>query len=201
VANRASAIEQTAIDVSPGIARKIAASTTANGLPNQFDIQVPDAAATLALHLQGSTGDATLELHLYNCTSGECFSYDFTVPAAREQSMVIRNPQPGRWIAAVNSAPFPTARTPFVLDEIVAGAAHRQASAPVRRLAGARWTESVPLPRDRWQQADAAPIVMLELIDVAAEREGRSHPWENRNGLTNFAERPGAVARTILRVK
>jgi hypothetical protein len=202
VVNGGAPLGETALDTAAGTLRTVEGTTMANGLPNQFDIDVPAGAHTLALHVSGSNDAARLELYLYDCTSGECFSYDFTVPAAREQSLVVRDPTPGRWILAVNGAPFPSTRTRFVVDEIVAGAAHRQLSAATElRSAGARWSATVDLPRDRWHRDGTTSIVLVELVDAATERGDVMHPWENRRGLTNFADRPAAIAKAVLRLR
>jgi hypothetical protein len=58
------------------------------------------------------------------------------------------------------------------------------------------------VPHDAWTEAGASPVVILELIDTATEEDDRAHPWENRvPDLTNFAERPAAIARAVLPIK
>jgi hypothetical protein len=44
-------------------------------------------------------------------------------------------------------------------------------------------------------------VVLCELIDAAAERDAAAHPWENREGLTNFAERSVATGMALLRLR
>jgi subtilisin family serine protease len=200
IANRAAALDETAIDVAPGRLRSREAETAIDGLPTIFDVDVAPGAGSLSLQLHGASRDAQLELYLYDCTSGECFSYDFTVPAARDQSMAVRTPHPGRWRVVVDSAPFPARRERFLLQTIVAGAPHRQAASTITHAPGTEWTELIGLSRDRWDAGDGSPVLVFELVDAAAEREGRTHPWEVRAGLPNLAERPAVVGRGFVRL-
>jgi hypothetical protein len=200
VVNQDAAIEQPAFEISGGLLKSHRAAFLPTGLPNRFDIDVPSGAATLALQVRGSARETSpLELHLYDCTTGECFSYDFTVPAAKEQMLEIRNPRAGRWVAAVNAAPFPTASGSFVLDEIVTTGVRRHAATRSgRRLPGDRWTETLEIAPGRIDQPGGTPVLLCELVDAAAERDALSHPWETREGLTNFATRSVAIGMAIL---
>jgi hypothetical protein len=200
VANQGAAIEEPAFDISTGTLETHRGEFSPDGLPNRFEIDVPPGAAALAFRLRSSTpATSTLELHLYDCTGGECFSYDFTVPAAGEQMLEIKNPQTGRWVAAVNAAPFPTAPGGFVLDEIVTTGVRRYPPArSVRRLPGDRWTETIGASPDRVVRSHVVPVLLCELIDAAAERDALLHPWETRKGLTNFAERSVTIGMAIL---
>jgi hypothetical protein len=199
VVNQGAPIEQPVFELSGGLLKSHRAEFLPTGLPNRFDIDVPSGAATLALQLRGSARETSpLELHLYDCTTGECFSYDFTVPAAKEQMLEIRNPKAGRWVAAVNAAPFPAASGSFVLDEIVTSGVRRYAATRSgRRLPGERWTETLDIAPGQTMQSSGTPVLLCELVDAAAERDGLSHPWETRKGLTNFAERSVAIGMAI----
>jgi len=82
VENQGASLDEPVLQVSSGLLRSHRGQTLATGLPNQFDIQVPPAAATLALQLRNAAPSThTFELYLYDCTTGECFSYNFTLPA------------------------------------------------------------------------------------------------------------------------
>jgi hypothetical protein len=202
VVNQGAAIERPTFEISGGLLKSHRAEFLPTGLPNRIDIDVPSGAATLALRLRGSARETSpLELHLFDCTTGECFSYDFTVPAAKEQMLEIRNPKAGRWVAAVNAAPFPTASGSFVLDEIITTGVRRHAATRSgRRLPGDRWTETLEIAPGQIDQSGGTPILLCELVDAAAERDALSHPWETREGLTNFATRSVAVGMAIVQL-
>lgn len=203
VTNLAAPIREPAIDMSTGTLRTHEGQLSTDGLPQQISIDVPPGSATLMLKLRGvDTRTDSLDLHLYDCTSGECFSYDFTLPPGPSHTLVVRAPKAGRWIAAVNSAPAPARRSRFVLEEILTGNVVRhEPSDKVIRPHGARWREQLHLaPSHSRPDPDATPIVLFELIDTAAERDARAHPWENHEALPNLAERSVAIGTAILRV-
>ena len=196
VTNRSATIEEPVIEWSVGTQATHRAAFLATGLPNQFTIDVPKDASTLVVHARSADpGAARVELYLYDCSSGECFSYDFTVPALPRQTLIVRKPKPGRWVAAVNPAPFPAVRGELVLDAIVTGVAHRQsAQSPIITLPSSSNPQSgTPNPQ--------FPVLLAELVDAAAERDARKHPWENRAGLTNLAERTVSAGMAILPLK
>src|SRR5262249_17275529 len=144
-------------------------TTQPTGLANRFDIDVPEKTTSLALDLQAKDKpNTTFELYVYDCTSGEGFSYNFTVPAADRQTLVIRHPNPGRWVAAVNAAPFPIGGAHFDLTETLSTETSRH---PVRqeatRLRGARWTQTIERPAPVSSGSDETRALIVELIDAA----------------------------------
>jgi len=170
-------------------------SFLSTGLPNVIDILVPSNAATLLLELRSEQTKS--ELHLYDCTTGECFSYNIGFPAAGAHTLTVRKPNAGRWIAAVNAAPFPAAAGEFVLDEVITigDAVHRALAARTPR---ARWRNVIGdiafppvLPGRR-------SIVLIELRDAAQERDEAAHPW-TRTPRFKLRDRPVALATTIVR--
>ena len=179
------------LDISPGYLRRTG-SFLSTGLPNAIDSTCPrrlDALAALRSEREGTNA----ELYLYDCTTGECFSYNIGFPAARTQTVVVRKPNAGRWVAAVNAAPFPAAAGAFVLDEVVTtGTAVRRTSA-VARGPGARWQEAsdntAPPP-----VAGKTSVLLLELLDAAAERGEAEHPWARSPRFTR--DRPVAGRRS-----
>jgi hypothetical protein len=157
-------------------------------------MSVPPDAATLSLHLQSSTDDTLAEMHLYDCTTGQCFSYNIGVPAAHAHSLVVRKPAAGRWVAAVSAAPIPDAAGAFVLDEIItAGNAVRRAS--VMRGPNARWREALDLPQVASPPASpgTTAIWLVELRDAALERDGDAHPW-TKTPRFKLRDRPASLA-------
>jgi hypothetical protein len=203
ITNRAAVLQEPVLEVSTGTLTSHRASFLPSGLPNQFDIDVPIGSSTLALLLRGEKADTgPLELHLYDCTTGECFSYDFSVPAAKEQRLEVRKPKPGRWVAAINAAPFPTTSGGFVLDEIITHGVQRQAASRTgSRRAGDHWTETLDITASQSDGSNAIPVLLCELVDAAAERDATAHPWETRKVLTNFAERSVATGMALLRLR
>ena len=198
VVNGHSPIAEPMLDATPGYLTTHRGSFLPSGLPNVFEISVPADAATLSLHLRAEREKTGTELYLYDCSTGECFSYNFGFPAANEHKLVVRKPNPGRWVAAVNAAPFPAAGGSFVLDEVITiGTPVRRAST-VARAAGAQWREvvgEVPAPPTL---TGKTPIVFLELRDAGLERGEAEHPWAV---LPRFKlrDRPVAIGTAILR--
>jgi len=186
-----------ALDVTPGYLTSHTDRFVASGLPNLYDIDVPPDASALSLRLHTQPGAPNAELHLYDCTTGECFSYNIGFPAAGAHTLVVRKPSAGRWVAAVNAAPFPSAPGSFVLDELVTiGTPIRRASAVARG------------PRSLWRDAigDVAPppfvrgktsVVVVELIDVGAERAETDHPWSTAPNYVKLRDRPIALGTAI----
>jgi hypothetical protein len=144
----------------------------ANGLPNLFHIDVPRDASMLSLRLRTEAGGPKAELYLYDCTTGECFSYNIGFPAAHAHTLAVRKPNAGRWVAAVNAAPFPAASGSFVLEDLV--------------------TLVTPTPMPH-----RTPVRVTELIDAAGERAEISHPWSTAPNYVKLRDRPIALRTTI----
>jgi hypothetical protein len=198
IANTASTIAEPVLDVSPGYLTSHRGTFLPNGLPNAIDIDVPRGAATLSLQLRSEDGRANTELYLYDCTTGECFSYNIGFPAARAHTLVVREPNAGRWVAAANAAPFPTAAGAFVLDELVTTGRPVRRTSAAARGPGARWQEVIgnitPPPAVRGK----TPVLLLELLDAAAERGEAEHPWTNTPRF-KLRDRPVALGTAIWR--
>ena len=182
------------VDATPGYLVTHRGTFLSTGLPNLIDIAVPSNAATLSLELRSE--QTRSELYLYDCTSGECFNYNIGFPAAGAHRLTVRKPGAGRWVAAVNAAPFPAGPGGFTLDEIVA------VGDPVHRT-------PAHAPRGWWQDAagdvafpPASPgrtsIVLIELRDAARERDEAAHPWATIPRF-KLRDRPVALATTIVR--
>ena len=197
VQNESMTPSEPALDVTPGYLTSHRSQFLANGLPNTFDIEVPQNAAALSLQLRAQPGGATTELHLYDCTTGECFSYNVGFPAASAHTMVVRKPNAGRWVAAVNAAPFPSAPGSFVLDEVVTiGTPVRRASA-VARGPRSNWSDAIADVKAPPASPGKRPVVVVELIDAAAERAEADHPWSTAANYTKLRDRPIALATAI----
>jgi hypothetical protein len=163
------------------------------------DIEVPRDTATLSLELRSERDGTNTELYLYDCTTGECFSYTIGFPAARTHTMVVRKPNPGRWVAAVNAAPFPTAAGTFVLDELVTTGTPVRHTSAAARGPGARWQETIENVIAPPAVQGKTPILLLELLDAAAERGEVDHPWSTAPTFVKLRDRPVALGTAIYR--
>jgi hypothetical protein len=201
--NRGASLREPALQTSIGFLKSHQGTTLATGLPNQFDIDVPPGAATLALQLHSTAPSAhSFELYLYDCTSGECFSHNFTLPAEPRQRLVVQRPAAGRWIAAMNAAPLPQGALPFELEEVITTAPLPPAQGNFsQQLPAARWTSTLPLPPMAAVSPGAARVVLVELIDRALERDEAGYPWETRSLLPKLADRPVAVGMSTHRLQ
>jgi hypothetical protein len=199
--NHGAPLGEPSLQASTGFMRSHRGKSLATGLPNQFDIDVPPGAATLALQLH-STAPSTppFELYLYDCTTGECFSDNFTLPAGPRQRLVVRQPRAGRWVAAVNAAPIPQAAVSFELDEVIAMPPPQRTTIPRPQPPAARWTDTLQMPPSSAAPADATPVLLIELIDRALGRNEIDYPWETRPVLPKFRDRPVAVGMSIYRL-
>jgi Subtilase family len=198
IMNAGAAIAEPVLEATPGYLTSHRGSFLPTGLPNVIEMAMPPNAATLSLHLRSERERTNTELYLYDCTTGECFSYNIGFPAAGAHTLVVRKPNAGRWVAAVNAAPFPTTTGGFVLDEIVtAGTPTLRASAATLGP-GARWQEIIgdlqPLPATAGKTA----IVFFELGDAALERAEDEHPWAATPRF-KLRDRPVAIGTAIHR--
>lgn len=196
--NRGGGIAQPVIEASGGYLTTHRDTFRGDGLPNVIDISVPAGSGTLSLQLRSEQTDINAELHLYDCTSGECFSYNIGFPAARAHTLVVRRPNAGRWVAAVNAAPFPTAGGAFVLDEVITSGPAVRRNAGTARAPGARWQQSI----DRLPALPPLPgktaILWIELLDAALERDQDEQPW-TKTARFKLRDRPVALGTAIYR--
>src|SRR5258708_33909605 len=118
ITNGASTIAEPVLEATPGYLTSHRGRFLSTGLPNAIDISVPANAATLSLRLRAEREGSKTELYLYDFTTGECFSYNFRFPSHGAHTLGVRKPNSGRWVAAVNAAPFPSAAGGFLLDEL-----------------------------------------------------------------------------------
>lgn len=194
VRNQLAGIREPILEISAASTHTYGSETEPSGLPRLFTIDIDPGTTMLQLRLSATAVNArNLELYLYDCTSSECFLWDYTLPAGTSHAMTVRTPTPGRWVAAVNAAPTPTSRVRFTLDTMLtSGAPHRIVGrGPI--ATGEHWTSHVPLPANL---IDARELV-LELFDAAATRDALRTPWENRERVENLALRPVSIATAV----
>jgi hypothetical protein len=189
-------IAQPLLDLTPGYSTTHRGSFLPTGLANMIEITVPGNAATLSLHLRSEREEVGTELHLYDCTTGECLSYNIGFPAAAAHTLVVRQPNAGRWVAAVNAAPFPVGAGGFVLEVVIAAGTpiHRTSTGPLSP--GAHWKEVIGPVATPPPAAGATPILLLELRDGALERAQGEHPWAAAARFT-LRDRPVALGTGV----
>jgi hypothetical protein len=199
VENRGAGLLEPAVDVSAAVVRSHERSFLPSGFPNTFELNVPEGTGTLTLRAGAhDPSGSLLELYLYECSTGECFLHDSTIPAAYVQRMTVRSPKAGRWVAAVNAAPFPIAAGGFTLEEVISMPAQRHALRHAAGLpAGARLTQIIPLPRT--PANIAAGTVHVELVDLALLRGERERLWLTLPQFPPFRQSPAALGGAIYR--
>jgi hypothetical protein len=201
ISNAGAALARPAVQFSAATIRTHSGVSSADGLPYLVDIDIPPATSTLLLKAAASNRSSALELHLYDCTSGECFSHNYTIPAAANQQLVVRNPAPGRWIAAINTAPSPSAHVPFVLGEVVAGPAHRQSipAGPSRPNGG--WTARIDAGVLAANRKELPGAILFEVLDESDERREREQRWEIRDIFPGLPNAPVAAGVAVWRAR
>jgi hypothetical protein len=154
------------VDVYPATLASKSGHFSNSGAPNIFSIDVPERSGVMRLHATAVEGASDLEAYLYDCTSGQCFYWDYAGTASREKTLIVHRPKAGKWMVAVNAAPVVVGRGEFVLEEIIGGAA-------VRHLltSNAPWKTAVeaPLIADRnnaGRSAADSRILYCELVDA-----------------------------------
>jgi hypothetical protein len=197
ITNAGSAIAEPVLEATPARMVSHRGSILPSGLPNVIGIEVPGDTATLSLQLRSETG-TKLELHLYDCTTGQCFSYDIGFPAAGAHTLVVRKPNAGRWVAAVNAAPFPSAPGGFVLDEVVTTGPPVRRTSAAARDPGGRWRQTIPDVHLPAAGGGKTSVLLIELLDAALERGEVDHPWA-RAPRFKLRDRPVAVGAAIYR--
>jgi hypothetical protein len=194
--NDGAAMESPVLELSSGGMRKFSDSFREDGQPNRFEIDVPADTSTLALHGQAVSDGGLLDMHLYDCTTGQCFSHDFTLPAKREQWLIVRKPDPGRWVVAINAAPLFPGNGRLVLEQTLTGAVTRRSlGGPLSP--GASVAEQFAIPRSGPVPPDAVPVLLCELMDAANENAENQHPWADPKDMVRLKNRPAAAASVI----
>jgi len=197
VGNRGSTIEEPSLEATQGILTSHTGRLQPSGLPTQIPIDVPPGTSTMRLDLRADSGTEDLELHLYECTTGQCFSDSLPLAAARGRTLVVRKPASGRWIAAVNAAPVRTGTGSFVLDAFVGNGPTRRLdrSSPLER--GRTWTERLDLATGAPREPASAPVVLVELIDRALDRRESAQAERKDPQLPPRRDRPAFAGAAI----
>jgi hypothetical protein len=189
IARSRSAVTKPALTVAHASVTARQHSIRPDGLPALFPLDVP--AGTGVLRVTASSGrPRDLELHLYNCSSGECFSHEFTFEAAPTPSISVRRPPAGRWVAAVSSRHLSSTAVDVALESMMTVGSSTALDVPAQPERGTAWTVTVE-PRTR--------ALFFELFDRAMEQDEAEHPWENRPGVTPLADRPVPLGTLLYR--
>jgi hypothetical protein len=186
--SRLAIVRDPVLSYSLGSIRTRRGALLTNGLPNQFPIDVPEDTGVLNVAVR-SDDNTGLDVHLYDCSSGECFSHTFTFAAKASQSIDVRRPAKGRWVAVVHSAPVAGASGSFAIDTVLAGLPRRAERA--RRIDVGSLPDHVP---------GSERIILFELFDAAIERAERDHPWETRPLIEKLGDRPVPVGSVVHRI-
>jgi subtilisin family serine protease len=201
IVNRGATIAEPVLKESSGTITSQHTIFSPDGQANRFDIQVPIDSAALIVNARTLAGAARsrlltrdLELYLYDCTTGECFSEDFALPAAQQQQLVIRNPHPGRWVAMVNGAPSFPATGSFVIEAIVV--AERGSKTISLRTALPYGSQRTVPPDAQGDWPFANSVRVYELFDEAAERSETQQSWVIRPDVDKLTGRPSALGIT-----
>jgi hypothetical protein len=195
IVNSGSALAEPVLEVLAGTLTSHRGAFRHVGLPILFEIVVPRSAADLLLDLRSP--DTQGELYLYDCTTGECFSYDIAFPAATTQRLVVRKPAAGRWVAAVNAAPIPLGAGSFVFDTVIT--ASKPVTAPIAQRGQDRWHADLEDLPTAVADGSGIPILLFQLLDRAAEREPAEHPWSTAPHYVQLRDRPVAIGIAIHR--
>jgi hypothetical protein len=99
----------------------------------------------------------------------------------------------------VNAAPFPTAAGTFVLDELVTTGTPVRRTSAAARGPGARWQETIENITLPPAAQGKTPVLLLELLDAAAERGELEHPWGTGPTDVRLRDRPVAIGAAIYR--
>ncbi len=194
VVNSGRPLRQPEIELWPATVLTSSGTFRSDGLPRTFEIAV--APETAALLLQVDSSRTTSELYLYDCTTGECFSYDIGFPAARSHRIVVRKPAAGRWIAAINAAPFPAAEGSFGFETVMTAGRPTRAALLQDRLNS--WHAEVERPASI-SPGRGVPALLVQLVDRAIEADATGHPWSRAPHFIQLRDRPVAIGIAVHR--
>jgi hypothetical protein len=167
--NHGAAIAAPVADVYPATLISHSADFLSSGAPNIFPINVPEGSGVLRLRATAAAASNDLEAYLYDCTSGQCFFWDYAGRAAQEKTLTVHRPKSGRWVVAVNSAPDVVGNGGFILEEIVGATAVRY---PLN--ANTQWQTLVAEPSVKGNaevRNGGSRILYCELVDAELQNE------------------------------
>jgi len=168
---------------------------SSNGLAKPIEIEVPGNSSALIVNGE-MLGDKTegLDLYLYDCTTGECFSHDFALPSAHNQQLIVRNPYAGRWIAMVGTPSF-LASGSFQIETITVAAQGSRTTSLEGSLKPEK-TRSISLdPLGTPPTPDAVRV--YELFDESLQRDLVHYPWLKKEDLQKLIGLPPALGMAI----
>jgi len=184
--NRGAEVGRPVLRVAPGVRSNEVMTYLQNGNANRIEIVVPEKTSTLQIRADSNKGSSPLELYLYDCTSGECFSYDFRMPAQISHLITVRDPKPGKWVAMVNAAPMLLGKGGFTFESIITGSTATK-PIPANGTVDLESLSAIQTPIRKEQ------ILFMELIDEAAEEIEQTHPLLGESAK-KLKTRPVALA-------
>lgn len=162
--NEGAALGVPVVDVYPSKLTSTKADFLPSGLPNQFPLEIPAGSGVVRITSKSELHSSDYELSLYDCTSGQCFYWDYAGTAASEQLLIVHNPKPGKWVVAVNAAPSLVGRGGFTLSTLIGAAAERSPltlGLPWHKLVDGQATRVDPLE----SPLNEMPVLYCELVD------------------------------------
>jgi hypothetical protein len=189
-----------AADVYPAMRTVHEAAFSHSGEPNIIPIEVPVNSGVLRFHATAAPGSSDLEMYLYDCTTGQCFYWDYAGTSSQDQTLTVHRPNAGKWLLAVNAAPAMVGKGGFRLEEIVGAALDRH---PL--TADVHWQAAIDIPTVTHSAGDQQSVLYVELVDsdlqdtesqrISALASDDTPP--EKRGLAN----PVAIASTIYRLE
>jgi hypothetical protein len=168
-----------------------------NGPGSLIDLTVPPGSKALDLsgHLMQVDRSSELrgvDLYLYDCTSGQCFSYDFAVASGTTPAITVSDPVAGRWVVIASPVDPLTKPASFILTSRIS------IGEPVERITldkalapdQERVIERLDLPEAR---SDGS-VLIYELFDEALESARAQHSWIRNDDLKVQSNRPAQLA-------
>lgn len=198
--SKGAAVERPAVRVSTAQQSREERSYLSNGQPNCIEMVIPEHTATLQLRADANQGSSPLELYLYDCTSGQCFSYDFRIPAQMNQTITVRDPKPGRWVAAINAAPVLVGKGAFTFQTIMA-------VTPVTQVISMDGTAKVNLPtagqvpKQIKPLHKGEPVLFVEVVSQGTEEAELKGSLVGPDGFRKLKTRPVSLASTVYPIR
>jgi hypothetical protein len=194
-------------DIYPGTISTEPGTFLETGEPNLFEIEAPENAGVVQFQVKADSGASSLDLFLYDCTSGECFFVDYAGPAAADKTVSVHSPKKGKWLLAVNAAPVIAGHGSFTVQKIITTKATRQIlTQDPKQSDGSVWTAAMEKPTNTLQGGTS--ILLCELVDATLERAEAERqtntsvppvvpPSDTEKKETKPAPKPVAIASEV----
>jgi hypothetical protein len=176
-------------------ARRIASETidTANG-PIIRPLTI--ASGTTSLRVQVAAADTTssLDLYLYDCTTGTCYLSDMVRNANASSGIVVRTPAVGTWKVVVDPARIVGGRGSYAYTEVVTGVQFGRATVTPD---GSGWSARIAID----SAADVTTLAGRESVVVAELIEGTASSGTATQGGAGQGSRKVVLATAVVRAR